>query len=67
METVPENINNGKWLQTSGVDSLMAADFRTWILTQLKTEIRLFDVLSAEVLGAGYENYYSVEVGTGED
>lgn len=67
MKTVPENINNGKWLHTSGVDPLMAADFRTWILTQVKIEIRLFDVLSAEVLGAGYENCYGVEVGTGED
>ncbi|TVY26675.1 Highly reducing polyketide synthase [Lachnellula hyalina] len=36
----------GKPLHTYGVGSLMAVDFRTWILIHTKAEISLFDVLS---------------------
>jgi len=46
LETSPENIDSGKPLHTYGVDSLMAVDFRTWILIHIKAEISLFDVLS---------------------
>jgi len=46
LQTAPENIDSGKPLHTYGVDSLMAVDFRTWILIQIKAEISLFDVLS---------------------
>jgi hypothetical protein len=46
LQTAVENIDSGKPLHTYGVDSLMAVDFRTWILVQIKAEISLFDVLS---------------------
>lgn len=46
LKTVPQNIDSGKPLHTYGVDSLMAVDFRTWILTHIKAEISLFDVWS---------------------
>jgi NADPH:quinone reductase-like Zn-dependent oxidoreductase/short-subunit dehydrogenase len=46
-----EDIDATKPMHTYGMDSLMAVDMRGWVLTKLKAEISLFDVMSGSSIG----------------
>ncbi|KAH8819280.1 putative polyketide synthase [Xylogone sp. PMI_703] len=47
LQTAAENIDSSKPLHYYGVDSLMAVEIRSWVLTNLKADISLFDVLGS--------------------
>lgn len=44
----PQDADLHKPLHTSGIDSLVAAELRNWIVKELKAEISIFDLLGTE-------------------
>ena len=46
-----DDVDTAKSMHTYGMDSLMAVDMRGWVLTKLKAEISLFDVMSGSSIG----------------
>jgi hypothetical protein len=47
ISTSPEDIDVELPLYTYGVDSLIAVEIRNWTMTRLKSEVSIFDILSA--------------------
>jgi hypothetical protein len=47
LSTSPEDIDVELPLYTYGVDSLIAVEIRNWTMTRLKSEVSIFDILSA--------------------
>lgn len=47
ISTSPEDIDVDLPLYTYGVDSLIAVEIRNWTMTRLKSEVSIFDILSA--------------------
>lgn len=47
MRTAVQNIDTHKPLRSYGVDSLVAVEIRNWTFREIKSEVSLFDILSA--------------------
>ncbi|KAI9728591.1 MAG: Type I Iterative PKS [Cirrosporium novae-zelandiae] len=52
LQTSPSEIDPARPLHSYGVDSLVAVEIRTWIFKDLKSNVSLFDVLSAVPISA---------------